>query len=69
MTKYPKPKRNAYYNGSCKEVTEIENEERRDRFRQVLERRKTKSANNQEIVQSAAKDNTNDVSNDAKKAK
>jgi hypothetical protein len=69
MTKYPKPKRNAYYNGSCKEVTEIENEERRDRFRQVLGRRKAKSANDQEIVQSVAKDNTNDVSNDAKKAK
>ena len=63
------PKQNGYYTGSSKEVTEIENEERRNRYRQVLERRKAKSANDQEIVQSATKDNTNDISNDAKKAK
>ena len=51
------------------EETKIENEERRERLRRVLESRKAKSANDQEIVQSVAKDNTNDVSNDAKKAK
>lgn len=59
----------SYYTGSSKELTEIENEERRKRYRQALERRKAKSANDQEIVQSATTDNTNDISNDAKKAK
>ena len=49
--------------------TKIEYEERRDRLRQVLESRKPKSANDQEIAQSAPKDNINDISNDAKKAK
>ena len=50
--------------------TKIENEERLDRLRRVLESRKAKSANDQEKVQSAAtKDNINDISNDAKKAK
>ena len=63
------PKQNGYYTGSSKKVTEIENEERRNRYRQVLERRKAKSANDQEIVQSATKDKTKDISNDAKKAK
>ena len=65
---YFKP-RNAHYTGSTKEKSEIENEERRERYRQILERRKAKSANDQEIVQSATKENTNDISNDAKKAK
>ena len=52
------------------EETKIENEERRERLRRVLESRKAKSANDQEKVQSAAtKDNINDISNDAKKAK
>ena len=51
--------------------TKIEYQERRDRLRQVLESRKAKSANDQEIVQSAAasKANINDINNDAKKAK
>ena len=62
--------RNTYGNyRSTKEQSEIENEERRERFRQILERRKAKSANDQETVQSATKDNTNDISNDGKKAK
>ena len=49
----------------------IENEERRERLRRILESRKAKSANDQEKVQSAAatKDNINGTSNDAKKAK
>ena len=48
----------------------IENEERKERLRRVLESRKAKSANDQEKVQSAAtKDNISDISNDAKKAK
>ena len=54
---------------SKKKKSEIENEERRERYRQILERRKAKSANDQETVQSATKDNTNDISNDGKKAK
>ena len=58
------PKQNGYYTGSSKEVQEIENEERRNKYRQILERRKAKSANDQKIVQS-----DNDISNDAKKAK
>ena len=51
--------------------TKIEYQERRDRLRQVLESRKAKSANDQEIVQSAAasKAYINDINNDAKKAK
>ena len=51
--------------------TKIEYQERRDRLRHVLESRKAKAANDQEIVQSAAssKANTNDINNDAKKAK
>ena len=61
--------RNAHYTGSSKDKSDFENEERRDRYRQILERRKAKSANDQEIVQSATKDKTNDISNDAKKAK
>ena len=65
---YFKPTK-GYYTGSTKERSEIENEERRERYRQILERRKAKSANDQEIVKSAIKDNTNDISNDAKKAK
>ena len=52
------------------EETKIENEERRERLRRVLESRKAKSANDQEKVQSAAtKDIISDISNDAKKAK
>jgi hypothetical protein len=48
----------------------IENEERRERLRRILESRKAKSANDQEKVQSAAtNDNVSDISNDAKKAK
>ena len=48
----------------------IENEERRERLRRILESRKAKSANDQEKVQSAAtNDNVSDMSNDAKKAK
>ena len=48
----------------------IANEERREKLRRILESRKAKSANDQEKVQSVAtKDNINDVSNDAKKAK
>ena len=45
----------------------IENEERRERLRRILESRKAKSANDQEKVQSAAatKDNINGTSNDA----
>ena len=65
---YFKPTK-GYYTGSTKERSEIENEERREKYRQILERRKAKSANDQEIVKSAIKDNTNDISNDAKKAK
>ena len=62
--------RNTYGNyRSTKEQSEIENEERRERYRQILERRKAKSANDQETVQSATSDNTNDISNDAKKDK
>ena len=63
------PKQNGYYTGSSKEVADIENEQRRERYRQILERRKAKSANDQETVQSATKDNTNAISNDATKAK
>ena len=65
------PKQNGYYTGSSKEGQEIENAERRERYRQILERRKAKSANDQEKVQSAAatKDNINGTSNNAKKAK
>ena len=48
----------------------IENEERRERLRRILESRKAKAANDQEKVQSAAtNDNVSDMSNDAKKAK
>ena len=48
----------------------IANEERREKLRRILESRKAKSANDQEKVQSVAtKDNINNVSNDAKKAK
>ena len=64
-----KVKFGTYHPGSTKETSEIENEERREKYRQILERRKTKSANDQEIVQSATTENTNDISNDAKKAK
>ena len=60
---------NGHYTGSTKEQSKIENEERRERYRQILERRKAKAANDQETVQSATKDNTNDISNDGKKAK
>ena len=63
------PKQNGYYTGSSKEGQEIENAERRERYRLILERRKAKSANDQKIVQSATEDNTNDIGNDAKKAK
>ena len=53
-----------------KKERKIENEERRERLRRILESRKAKSVNDQEKVQSAApKDNINDISNDAKKAK
>ena len=41
-------------------VTKIEYEERRVRLRNVLESRRAKSVNDQEIAQSAAKDNIND---------
>ena len=58
-----------YCTGSSKEKSEIENEERREKYRQILERRKAKSANDQEIVQSATKVNSGDISNDAKNAK
>ena len=48
----------------------IENEERRERLRRILESRKAKAANDQEKVQSAAtNENVSDMSNDAKKAK
>ena len=48
----------------------IENEERSERLRRILESRKAKAANDQEKVQSAAtNDNVSDMSNDAKKAK
>ena len=48
----------------------IENEERRERLRRILESRKAKAANDQEKVQSAAtNDNVSNMSNDAKKAK
>ena len=48
----------------------VENEERRERLRRILESRKAKAANDQEKVQSAAtNDNVSDMSNDAKKAK
>ena len=63
------PKQNGYYTGSSKEGQEIENAERRERYRLILERRKAKSANDQETVQSATKDNTNAISKDATKAK
>ena len=63
------PKQNGYFTGSSKEGQEIEIAERRERYRQFLERRKAKSANDQETVQSATKDNTNAISNDATKAK
>ena len=47
----------------------IENEERRERLRRILESRKAKSANDQENVQSpATEDNINETSIDAKKA-
>ena len=47
----------------------IENEERRERLRRILESRKAKSANDQENVQSpATEDNINKTSIDAKKA-
>ena len=51
--------------------TKTEYKERTERLRQVLESRRAKSAaNDKEKVQSAApKDNINDISNDAKKAK
>ena len=52
--------------------TNIEYLERRERLRRVLESRKAKkSANDQEIVQSAtaSKANINEINNDAKKAK
>ena len=51
--------------------TKIEYLERRERLRRVLESRKAKSANNEEIVQSAttSKANVNEINNDAKKAK
>ena len=53
-----------------REERKTANEERKERLRRILESRKAKSANDQEKVQSAAtKDNINDVSNDAKKAK
>ena len=48
----------------------IENDERRERLRRILESRKAKAANDQEKIQSAAtNDNVSDMSNDAKKAK
>ena len=48
----------------------IENEERRERLRRILESRKAKAANDQEKEQSAAtNDNVSDMSNDAKEAK
>ena len=50
----------------------VENEERRERLRRILESRKAKAANDQEKEQSesaATNDNVSDMSNDAKKAK
>ena len=50
----------------------VENEERRERLRRILESRKAKAANDREKEQSesaAANDNVSDMSNDAKKAK
>ena len=53
-----------------REERKTANEERKERLRRILESRKAKSANDQEKVQSAAtKDNINDTSIDAKKAK
>ena len=47
----------------------FEKEEQKERLRRVLESRKAEAANDQETVQSATKDNTNAISNDATKAK
>ena len=65
IAKSTKPRYNANHAGQM-----IENEERSERLRRILESRKAKSANDQEKVQSAAtNDNVSDMSNDAKKAK
>ena len=71
--KYPKHKMpiTGFVNGANHAAGQmIENEERRERLRRILESRKAKAANDQEKVQSAAtNENVSDMSNDAKKAK
>ena len=68
--KYPKIRLYNDWTKITQENQKIENEERKEKLRRILESRKAKAANDQEKEQSAAtNDNVSDMSNDAKKAK